>query len=113
METEDIFFQNSGQLEGLGWAAESVMLVPKKSNLYNVRSYVSDLSVCQIDFTLDEKQTKGVIDSTLSQVFEGQVKQASVKILKAHEDVTFLCTKELYETYHHISYVGGSNPGRL
>ena len=28
--------------------------------------------------------------------------------LRAHEDVTFLCTKELYETYHHISFVGGS-----
>ena len=85
----------------------------KNANYNDDLDNVSDLSVCQIDFTLDEKQTKGVIDSTLSQVFEGQVKQASVKILKAHEDVTFLCTKELYETYHHISYVGGSNPGRL
>ena len=68
---------------------------------------VSDLSVCQIDFTrFDEKQTKGVIDSTLSQVFEGQVTKPSVKIqhILASKQVTFLLhiTEELYETYHHI-----------
>ena len=55
---------------------------------------------------VDEKQTKGVIDSTLSQVFEGQVTKPSVKIqhILASKQVTFLLhiTEELYETYHHI-----------
>ena len=93
-----IFFQNFGQLEGLSWAA--------KKELPRFRVLVQCLSVCQIDFTVDEKQTKGVIDSTLSQVFEGQVTKPSVKIqhILASKQVTFLLhiTEELYETYHHI-----------
>ena len=96
-----IFFQNFGQLEGLSWAA--------KKELPRFRVLVQCLSVCQIDFTVDEKQTKGVIDSTLSQVFEGQVTKPSVKIQHILASAScskwpfyFISTKELYETYHHI-----------